>query len=77
MLKNPLHEMPREQRAAIIRSKHELSLVDWLEASGRMVARESQTIEYLEEEDPEISGLIDVDDVVYDLDDDDELSLED
>lgn len=76
MLKSPLREEPREQKAAVIRSKHESSLLDWLESSGRLIARDIQEPEFPEEE--EISGLIDVDDVTYDdIDDDtDALDLE-
>jgi hypothetical protein len=76
MLKSPLREEPREQKAAVIRSKHESSLLDWLESSGRLIARDIQEPEFPEEE--EISGLIDVDDVTYDDidDDDDALDLE-
>lgn len=76
MLKSPLREEPREQKAAVIRSKHESSLLDWLESSGRLIARDVQEPEFPEEE--EISGLIDVDDVTYDDidDDDDALDLE-
>ena len=76
MLKSPLREEPREQKAAVIRSKHESSLMDWLESSGRLIARDIQEPEFPEEE--EISGLIDVDDVTYDDidDDDDALDLE-
>ncbi len=76
MLKSPLREEPREQKAAVIRSKHESSLLDWLESSGRLIARDIQEPEFPEEE--EISGLIDVDDVTYDDidDDDDALNLE-
>lgn len=77
MLKSPLREEPRSQKAAVIRSKHESSLLDWLEASGRLIARDIQEPEYLEAEE-EISGLIDVDDPTYDdiEDDDDALDLE-
>ena len=77
MLKSPLREEPREQKAAVIRSKHESSLLDWLESSGRLIARDIQETELPEEE--EISGLIDVDDVTYDDidDDDDALDLDD
>jgi len=73
MLKNPLREEPRFQRTPVIRLKSESSLLSWLTASGRLVARETQEPEALEEE-PEISGLIDVDAVIYDLDDEEELN---
>jgi hypothetical protein len=73
MQKSALREEPREQRAAVIRSNHEASLLDWLETNGRLIARDVQEPEYPEAEE-EISGLIDVDDPTYDdIDDDDEV----
>lgn len=72
MLKNPLREEPRKQLALVIRSKNESSLLEWLQSSGRMIARETQEINYSEEEEEEISELIAVDEVTYDLDDDDD-----
>lgn len=76
MLKNPLHEEPREQRTLVIRSTQEISLLDWLESTGRMTARETQESEALEEEEPEILGLIDVEDATYDIDDEEDLNLD-
>lgn len=73
MLKSPLRQEPREQRAAVIRSTHESSLLDWLQSTGRLISRnEVQEPDLLDEEE-EISGLIDPDDVadIYDTDDDD------
>lgn len=72
MLNSSLREEPRHQRAAVIPLKNETSLLDWLESSGRLIARDTQEPEFdLEEE--EISGLIDVDDVTYDIDDDEDV----
>lgn len=71
----PLREEPREQRAAVIPARNESSLLDWLESSGRMIPRDVQDPEYSEEEE-EISGLIDVEDVTYDIDDDDLTDVE-
>jgi len=50
--------------------------VDWLESIGRMTAREPQASEDLEAEEPEILGLIDVEDVTYDIDDEEDLNLD-
>lgn len=76
MLNSPLREEPRSQRAAVISSKHESSMLDWLKSSGRIIARDVQEPEFQDEEE-EISGLIEVDDITYDLDDDDDdLDLE-
>jgi len=57
-------------------------LLDWLQASGRMMARAGQEEpeDLLDTEDPEISGLIDSDNVADDLEllgNDEELDLED
>ncbi len=76
MLKNPLREEPRTQRAPVIRSKSESTLLDWLTASGRMMGREPQAPTALEEE-PEISELIDVDDALYNIDDEEDMNLDD
>ncbi len=76
MIKNPLHEEPRYQRTPVIRLKSESSLLDWLMSTGRMVSRETQAPEALEEEDSEISELIDVEQVMYDIDDEEDVNLD-
>lgn len=68
---SPLHEAPREQRAPVIRTKHETSLLDWLQANGRLISRDNQESDSFLEEEEEISGLIDPDDASYDGMDDD------
>ena len=73
MLNSSLREEPRDQRAAVIRSRSESSMLDWLQSSGRLIARDNQEPEYLIQEEEEIAGLMDVDDVTYDIDDDDDL----
>lgn len=73
MLNPSLREEPREQRAAVIPARNESSLLDWLYSSGRIIARDTQEPELREDEEEEISGLMDVDDVTYDIDDDDDL----
>ncbi len=74
MLQTSLREEPRNQRAAVIPSRDETSLLDWLQSNGRIIARDIQEpAAFVAEEDPEISGLIDVEDVTYDLDDDDDV----
>jgi hypothetical protein len=76
-MSNPsLREEPRSSRAAVIPSRHETSLLDWLESSGRLIARDNQEPDYLDEADEEISDLMAVDDSTYDLDDDDDIDLE-
>jgi len=68
---NPsLREEPREQLADVIPVRQETSLLDWLETNGRLIARDSQEEDFLEDEE-EISELMGVDDSTYDDDDDD------
>lgn len=67
---NPsLREEPREQLAEVIPVKQETSLLDWLEASDRLLAREVQDDSFLDDEE-EITELMGVDDSSYDDDDD-------
>lgn len=79
---NPsLRAIPAHEPAEVIPSKQEISLIAWLEATGRMVARDSgnaEALDYLDDEE-EISDLMSVDDGVFeddDADDEDDL-LED
>jgi hypothetical protein len=66
---NPsLREEPREQLAEVIPVRQETSLLDWLEASDRLLARENLDDAFLEDEE-EISELMGVDDASYDDDD--------
>lgn len=70
---NPsLREEPREQLAEVISSKQESSLLDWLEANGRLVARDVQEDPLLGDE-VEIADLMGTDDSSYDDDDIDDL----
>ncbi|MBD2020714.1 DUF3134 domain-containing protein [Leptolyngbya sp. FACHB-36] len=75
---NPsLREEPRSQRAAVIPIKQESSILDWLESSGRLLARDSTESDFLDNEE-EIADLMGSDDASFDLDDDDDdLDLED
>ena len=70
---NPsLREQPLDQPAAVIPQKHESSILDWLESTGRLLARDEVLVEagYLDEADEEISDLMGADDVGFDDDDD-------
>jgi hypothetical protein len=68
---NPsLREEPREQLADVIPVQQETSLLDWLETNGRLIARDAQDEDFLEDEE-EITELMGVDDSSYDDDDDD------
>lgn len=76
MLNSPLREEPRNQRAAVIPSKQETSLLDWLETSGRIIARNVHEPDFSDEEE-EISEFLGGDDGIADLDydDDDDIKI--
>ncbi|EAZ92175.1 DUF3134 domain-containing protein [Crocosphaera chwakensis] len=65
----------RYEPAAVIPVKRDSSIINWLEATNRLIYREQEETKPPLEEDAEISELIDVDDN-YD-DDDDDVSLDD
>jgi len=78
MLNPSLREIPAHEPADVIPSKQEISLITWLESTGRLIERDTvstTTVDYLEEEE-EIADLIAVDDSAYDDDDDDDDDLE-
>lgn len=75
---NPsLTQETRYEPAKVIPLKQEFSLLDWLEANGRLIARDDGTEKALPDSDEEISDLMDNDDADYDDDDDDDEDLED
>jgi hypothetical protein len=78
MTYNPsLRQEPRSQRAAVIPMQQEASILDWLERSGRLLARDNAEFDYLDEED-EINEIMANDADAFDIDDDDDdLDLED
>ena len=80
MLHNPsVREEPLDQPAPVIPIKNETSILDWLENTGRLLARdESKEVGgYLEEEE-DIDNFMGGDDIDYDFDDDeDDLVLDD
>jgi hypothetical protein len=67
---NPsLRQIPRHLPAEVIPLKQQSSLLDWLESTNRLLARDTQEPDYLHEE--EISELMAVEDSPYDdLEDD-------
>jgi hypothetical protein len=77
-MKNPaLRQQPREQPATVIPVQRDASILDWLENTGRMLARDSGEVDYPDDEE-EISELMGSDDNSFDLDDDDDvLELDD
>jgi Protein of unknown function (DUF3134) len=78
MLNSPLREAPRNQRAAVIPLKQETSLLDWLSASGRLIARDNQEQEVGGPGEEEISDFLGGEDSIYgdDLDDDDDVTVD-
>ncbi|MDJ0659496.1 MAG: DUF3134 domain-containing protein [Crocosphaera sp.] len=70
-----ISQEPRYEPAAVIPVKRDSSIINWLEATNRLIYREQEEVKTPLEEDAEISDLIDVDDN-YD-DDDDDISLDD
>lgn len=71
MLNSPLREEPRNQRATVIPLKPETSLLDWLQGSGRIIARDVHEPDFSDEEE-EISEFLGAEDGISDLYDDDE-----
>jgi phosphopantothenoylcysteine synthetase/decarboxylase len=78
MTYNPsLREEPRKQRAVVLPQNKDSSILNWLETSGRLLARDSNDFDYLDDEE-EINELMAGDDNSFDLDeDDDDLELDD
>lgn len=75
---NPsLRQIPRHEPAEVIPLKQESLLLEWLEATGRLLARDNQEPDYALDAEPEITDLMGGDDSPYDdLDDDVEDALE-
>lgn len=74
---NPsLTQTPRYQIADVIPLEYETSILDWLERSGRLMDRTSETDESLLDSEEEIAELIE-NDGKYDDDDDDDILVDD
>lgn len=72
MTYNPsLRQESRNQRAAVIPMQQESSILDWLETSGRLLARDNADFDYLDDEE-EINELMENDGGAFDTDDDDD-----
>lgn len=72
-MKNPaLHETPREQPASVIPVQRDASILDWLEGTGRLLARETVPDVDFRDDEAEINELMANDDGSFDLDDDDD-----
>jgi phosphopantothenoylcysteine synthetase/decarboxylase len=76
MVYNPsLREQPRQQPAPVIPMERNASILDWLEGTGRLLARQSTDLEYKDDE-AEINALMGSDDNSFDDDDDDDTDLD-
>jgi hypothetical protein len=73
MINNPaLHEVPRSRPAAPIPLQRNASILDWLEGTGRLLAREVVEPEYAVGAEEEINELMSGEDNSFDVDDDDD-----
>lgn len=73
---NPaLYEVSRSQPAAPIPLQRDASILDWLEGTGRLLSREVGDFDYPGDEE-EITELMTAEDSSFDLDEDDDDSLE-
>jgi len=70
MPNSPLQEQPRNRVASVIPAKNELSILDWLKSSGRLVARDRTETDPVTQGEPlsDLPDLIDPDDASYDDD---------
>ncbi|MBE9232435.1 DUF3134 domain-containing protein [Cuspidothrix issatschenkoi LEGE 03284] len=77
MLDSPLREAPRNQRAAVIPLKQESSMLDWLRAGGRLIARDVHDADSKDDVEV-ISDFLGGDDGIGDIDydDDDDVVIE-
>lgn len=76
MVYNPsLHEQPIDEPATVIPVKQENSILDWLESSGRLLARDDHEADSYLDDEEEIDQLMGSDEMVYDeIDDDDDIA---
>ena len=71
-MENPaLRQVSHSQPAPVIPVQQNASVLNWLENSGRLLARESTDIDFGSNEE-EITAMIAGDDNSYDVDDDDD-----
>ncbi|MFE4105247.1 DUF3134 domain-containing protein [Almyronema epifaneia] len=77
MVYNPsLRQIPRDQPAAVIPLQQNASILDWLEKSGRLIARDPVEVVKSEADNEEITDLMGNDDS-FEEDEDDDLDLDD
>jgi hypothetical protein len=70
IMNNPsLRSLPRAQHASILKSNSDVSILTWLEGTGRLMERDIPVDPRLLEEEDELSGaLLGTDDIDYDDD---------
>jgi hypothetical protein len=75
---NPsLKEQPRHEPANTLPVSGSASILDWLETTGRLIAREEQVQETKAREDEEFTSLMTGDDGNYEDDENDDFELDD
>jgi hypothetical protein len=73
MINNPALRVQRRNPAALIPTQQEISILDWLESTGRLIAREgTESSLKFDDEAEELSELMLGDDNSYNDDDDDD-----
>lgn len=73
---NPsLRRTPRHEPADVIPLKQETSILEWLQSTGRLLARDAHDPDFIIDEE-EISELMSVEDSGYEDDDDDDAELD-
>lgn len=73
-MNNPaLRQEARYEPASVIRLKQETSLIDWLKANNRLIARETQETDIYAEDDSDLSDISDIIGDESGFDDDDDL----
>ncbi|MDX2216353.1 MAG: DUF3134 domain-containing protein [Oculatellaceae cyanobacterium bins.114] len=66
-----LREEPRNQPARVIPPQRDASILDWLEGTGRLLARDTGDFDYRDDEE-EINALMAGEDNSFEIDDDDD-----
>lgn len=76
-MNNPsLKAVPRRLPAAVISSTQQISILDWLASTGRLIARESNAFEYREDVE-DLQELIVGDDASYLEEEEEDMGMDD
>lgn len=74
---NPsLKSVPRRLPAAVMSSTQQISILDWLASTGRLIARESNAFEYREDVE-DLQELIVGDDASYLEEEEEDMGMDD